>query len=57
MSEAEQDWDDFESGPFCRHWHDPIDCVVCCFACGLTCRDHQDDECSWTEDSSWRLGD
>ena len=34
------EWDDYESGPFCRHWGDPSDCHAVCAACGHACSRH-----------------
>ena len=53
MSEDEgyegYDWSD-ASGPFCRHWGDPVDCDVPCKTCGHHCTRHglgdQESECS-----------
>jgi|GEM_PF-5544248 len=33
----EDDSEDWQSGPFCRHWSDPADCELCragCANCG-----------------------
>lgn len=35
--EAENEYPD--SGPFCRHWGDPVDCDEKC-TCGHTCGQH-----------------
>lgn len=43
MSEGEVDWSGYESGPFCRHWGDPMDCDLDC-ACGHRCAQHELDE-------------
>lgn len=32
--------DDDASGPFCRHWSDPADCVMACARCGHLCCEH-----------------
>jgi hypothetical protein len=34
------EWDDYESGPFCRHWYDPSDCDKRCATCGHNCAQH-----------------
>lgn len=39
MNDIEQD-DDPDSGPYCRHWHEPWSCEETCVACGHQCRDH-----------------
>lgn len=38
----EPDWGDYQSGPFCRHWGDPIDCDEACArnGCGHRCGAH-----------------
>lgn len=33
--------DDYESGPFCRHWSDPADCDEQCANCEHICREHE----------------
>lgn len=46
--ETEDTWEDFETGPFCRHWSDPSDCDKLC-KCGHTCRRHslfEDGDCN-----------
>ena len=35
------DWENYESGPFCRHWGDPADCDAKCANCGHICRVHE----------------
>jgi len=38
-----ENWDDYESGPFCRHWSDPSECDECragCATCGHSGLDH-----------------
>ena len=44
-------WEDYETGPFCRHYHDPGDCDKPCERCGHSCSAHgagveDDDPCS-----------
>lgn len=34
------DWSDYQSGPFCRHWADPSDCSKVCACCGHSCSAH-----------------
>lgn len=44
----ETDGEDYETGPFCRHWSDPSDCDVLC-KCGHKCCQHsmyEDGECN-----------
>lgn len=36
----ERDWENYETGPFCRHWGDPSDCDELCKGCGHKCREH-----------------
>lgn len=31
---------EWNSGPFCRHWGDPIDCDILCANCGHRCPRH-----------------
>jgi hypothetical protein len=38
------DWTDYESGPFCRHWSDLGCCDDLC-VCGHTCSKHGYDPC------------
>lgn len=33
-------WENYESGPFCRHWGDPTDCDETCTTCGHGCTAH-----------------
>lgn len=40
MSDDESGWEDYETGPFCRHWSDPADCAEVCQACGHRCGVH-----------------
>ena len=40
---SDDDWAD--SGPFCRHWSDPIDCEIECARCGHACSSHGDGAC------------
>jgi len=45
-------WDDYESGPYCRHWNDPSSCDERCKNCGELCGNHYyDSECQNYEDS------
>jgi len=37
---VEDDGDFFDTGPFCRHFHDPTDCPEVCEACGHKCSEH-----------------
>lgn len=34
------DWSDYETGPFCRHWGDPADCDIPCGECEHRCTQH-----------------
>ena len=34
------EWEDYESGPFCRHWGDPESCDEVCATCGHRCPRH-----------------
>ena len=31
------DWEDYDSGPFCRHFSDPDECDLVCAECGHGC--------------------
>lgn len=44
----EDEFEDYDSGPFCRHWGDPSDCEEVCAACDHSCPQHSyyDDECN-----------
>ena len=45
--DSASDWVDYDSRPFCIHWHDPGDCDHKC-TCGHTCSEHLsygDDPC------------
>lgn len=37
----DEDWDSYETGPFCPHYDHPDDCEEKC-ACGHPCRVHKD---------------
>jgi hypothetical protein len=37
----ESDWSNYETGPFCRHWGDPVDCDIKCANCGHGCTQHE----------------
>lgn len=42
----EDDYEDYDSGPFCQHYDHPDYCNVMC-TCGHPCRDHYcDDSCN-----------
>lgn len=51
-----EDWQNYDTGPFCCHWSHPADCEKVC-ACGDTCSAHREGECNepdcaclaWTE--------
>jgi hypothetical protein len=38
---ADVDWENYETGPFCRHWSDPADCDIKCATCGHDCHRHE----------------
>lgn len=49
MSEPE-DFVEYNSGSYCRHWDDPASCEDKCGACGCECRDHgMDNDCASCE--------
>lgn len=37
--EIEDSWEDYDSGPFCRHWDD-TSCPLVCANCGHRCLQH-----------------
>lgn len=37
-------WEDYESGPLCRHWSDFSECDLVCLACNHGCQQHYEDE-------------
>lgn len=39
-----EDWDEFDSGPFCRHWGDPSDCEETCANCSHKRTEHDAEE-------------
>ncbi len=39
----DQDWSDYDSGPFCPHWNSPGECDEVCTKCGHGCNDHYGD--------------
>ncbi len=39
-NEQENDWSEYETGPFCRHFSDPCDCEIRCATCGHRCTEH-----------------
>lgn len=41
-------WDDYETGPFCRHWGDPSDCDEVCKTCGHGCTRHGANDGDWS---------
>jgi hypothetical protein len=36
-----QDWSNYDSGPFCRHWFETYDCEIKCANCGHVCTRHK----------------
>lgn len=57
MIEADFDYSDYESGPFCRHWDEAGYCPIKCAACGHTCGRHEDamdsTECNECDCPAW----
>lgn len=41
MTDEDTDYADFDSGPYCRHWRDPLDCEDRCLRCGHRCYMHE----------------
>ena len=58
MSDDEPDWENYESGPFCRHWSEPSWCEEKCAACGHGCQSHEFGEgcfaCGECECKEWK---
>ena len=58
---SEDYWDNYETGPFCRHWSDPADCDIHCANCGHKCCQHDfnDGEClvDGCDCEGWKDGD
>lgn len=58
MSDEDR-WDNYESGPFCRHWSDPESCEQCntgckdCYHSGLV-HDWADGSCSLCKCKEWK---
>ncbi len=52
---CEDTWENYESGPFCRHWGDPSDCDTECANCHHTCSQHyaNDNDCRECDCSLW----
>ena len=53
------EWEEYESGPFCRHWDDPSCCTEVC-VCGHRCIEHvftKPGECDRCECNEWREND
>lgn len=38
--DSDDEYVDYNSGPFCRHWGDPSDCDETCARCGHKCTEH-----------------
>lgn len=52
MSDGSDEWEDYESGPYCLHWSDG--CDEKCVSCGHECKRHgwgydECDECACKE--------
>lgn len=46
MSVTDGNWEDYDTGPYCRHWNpSPSDCEEPC-VCGHPCRRHYFGECT-----------
>lgn len=52
--EDDSEREDYDSGPFCRHWSDPADCEIVCANCGHRCGQHEDSECSECNCEEWK---
>lgn len=56
MSDEDESWEGYESGPFCRHWGSPSDCDEVC-VCGHKCVEHDfasPGECGECDCKEWR---
>jgi len=40
-------WDDYETGPFCRHWDETGCCEMVCATCGHGCERHGAEDGHW----------
>lgn len=40
MTDEDDGFCDYDSGPFCKHWSDPSDCDELCATCGHMCCRH-----------------
>ena len=62
MTDEETNWENYETGPFCRHWGDPSDCDEICDNCGHACHKHSkwddyDSPCNVDECGCQNFGD
>lgn len=48
MKTENDDWQEYESGPYCIHWNDLVDCAEKCKKCKHSCSQHYDN-CSQCE--------
>lgn len=39
-NDYDEDWEDYDSGPFCMHWGELGDCDDLCSNCNHTCNEH-----------------
>lgn len=39
-TDEDDDTTEYESGPFCQHFADPVDCTETCLGCGHECHEH-----------------
>lgn len=53
--EADDDSSDYESGPFCIHWGEAVDCDELCM-CGHSCNSHDGgyEGCGQCDCEEWR---
>jgi len=42
----DDDWEGYESGPFCEHLDCPWACEEVCVRCGVKCCEHGDSDCA-----------
>jgi hypothetical protein len=60
MAECLDEEPEYETGPFCRHFGDPIDCEETCLRCGHRCPGHSISdpyECFECDCEGWREWD
>ena len=46
VHDEDHDTNEYDSGPYCRHWADPDGCEERCRNCGHLCGEHSYVDCS-----------